>query len=79
MLCYKYQDEEAAGEEDEEEREDFSFQDLLGRDDEAVQCGSCDNCYCVACSELNNAATRSLITGGVVMWFCKHCNIVLPA
>ena len=78
----QYQDEEAAGEEDEEEWEDcpcFSCQDLLGRDDEAVQFDSCDNWYCVACSELNKAAYNSITDhGGVVMWFCKHCNIALP-
>ena len=77
----QYQDEEAAREEDEEEREDcpcFSCQDLLGRDDEAVQCDRCDNWYCVACSELNKAAYNSITDHvGVVMWFCKHCNIAL--
>ena len=58
MLQYQdIQDDEAA-EEDEEEREDcpcFSCQDVLGRDVETVQCDSCDNWYCVACSELRSS------------------------
>ena len=80
MLQYHCQDEEAA--EEDEEREDcpcFSCQEVLGTEDEAVQCDSCDNWYCVACSELNKAAYNSITDhGGVVMWFCKHCNIALP-
>ena len=77
----QYQDEEAAGEEDEEEREDcpcFSCQDLLGRDDEAVQCDSCDNWYCVACSELNKAAYNSITDhwrdGHVVLQALQYCS-----
>ena len=72
----QYQDEEAAGEEDEEEREDcpcFSCQDLLGRDDEAVQCDSCDNWFCVACSELNKAAYNSITDHRG--WSCGYATL----
>ena len=44
-----------------------------------MQCDSCDNWYCVARSELNKAAYNSITDhGGVVLCFCKHCNISLP-
>ena len=44
-----------------------------------MQCDSCDNWYCVACPELNKAAYNSINDhGGVVIWFCKHCNVALP-
>ena len=81
----QYQEEEAAGEKDEEEREEDAVpasaaRTYWGRDDEAVQCDRCDNWFCVACSELNKAAYNSITDhGGVVPWFCMHCNIALPA
>ena len=59
MLQYHCQDEEAS--EEDEEREDcpcFSCQEVLGTEDEAVQCDSCDNWYCCSLLRIEQSSIQ---------------------
>ena len=43
-----------------------------------IQCGFCDNKYCLSCSELDKPAFEALSSVSSVAWYCIHCIHTVP-
>lgn len=68
---------ESSNEEDEDCRD---CKTTLTNGDQAVQCDSCSNWYCIRCTKIS-AKTYQALTSSKddgVMWLCSHCRISMP-